>query len=414
MAFALNPAAAIDGVIDYGTIEGRKLYGYATKKLDEELFDCNAEGLYQFLQSLGNRASEYGWDNDAEGIIKIPENDIDADAELFSLIEEYGQLTMERIREYDTTYIDTDGRQAQNSYMLYQCLMNSISKEGKKKILIWKDDYTIDEYKSGNLLLKVIIRESHIDTNATTSNIRTKLSSLDTYIHTIGQDITKFNGYVKLLIDSLQARGETTQDLLTNLFKGYAVCSDKEFVSYIKRKHETYEEGTDIEPDNLMKLADTKYKILKEAGKWNAPSAEEEKIIALEAQIKGLKGRSGKKPDGGTNKKSDRDGARYKNPEKPGWFSVEPKEQDLRKSRDWNGKPWYWCSAKTGGKCNGAYRRHKPSACQGLSYFKNKADKRKNDHQEKPSDNTKQQEKKVKLAKALQATLEGREVGDDE
>ncbi len=169
MAFALNPAAAIDGVIDYGTIEGRKLYGYATKKLDEELFDCNAEGLYQFLQSLGNRASEYGWDNDAEGIIKIPENDIDADAELFSLIEEYGQLTMERIREYDTTYIDTDGRQAQNSYMLYQCLMNSISKEGKKKILIWKDDYTIDEYKSGNLLLKVIIRESHIDTEKATS-----------------------------------------------------------------------------------------------------------------------------------------------------------------------------------------------------------------------------------------------------
>jgi hypothetical protein len=259
MAFALNPAAAINGVIDYSTIEGRKLYGYATKKLDEELFDCNADGLYQFLQSLGNRASEYGWDNDAEGIINIPENDIDVDAEEFSLIEEYGQLTMDRIREYDTTYIDTEGRQAQNSYMLYQCLMGSISKEGKKKILIWKDDYTIDEHKSGNLLLKVIIRESHIDTNATTSNIRTKLSSLDTYIHTIGQDITKFNGYVKLLIDSLQARGETTQDLLTNLFKGYAVCSDKEFVSYIKRKHETYEEGTDIEPDNLMKLADTKY-----------------------------------------------------------------------------------------------------------------------------------------------------------
>ncbi len=197
--------------------------------------------------------------------------------------------------------------------------MNSISKEGKKKILIWKNDYTIDEYKSGNLLLKVIIRESHMDTNATTSNIRTKLSSLDTYIHTIGQDITKINGYVKLLIDSLQARGETNQDLLMNLLKGYAVGSDKEFVSYIKRKHETYEEGTDIEPDNLMKLADTTYKILKEAGRWNAPSAEEENIIALEAQIKGLKGKPGKKPEGGNFKKS---GDNYKNnPERPAWIS---------------------------------------------------------------------------------------------
>jgi hypothetical protein len=145
--------------------------------------------------------------------------------------------------------------------------MSSISKEGKKKILVWKEEYHINGYKSGNLLLKIIIRESHINTNATTSNIRTKLSSLDSYVLMIGQDITKFNGYVKLLIRSLQARGETTQDLLTNLFKGYAVCSDKEFVDYIKQKHKTCEEGTDMDPDNLMKLADTKYKILKEAGK---------------------------------------------------------------------------------------------------------------------------------------------------
>jgi hypothetical protein len=52
--FALNPAQALDGVIDYTTSEGRKLYNSATLKLDEELFDCNADGLYQFLQSLGH------------------------------------------------------------------------------------------------------------------------------------------------------------------------------------------------------------------------------------------------------------------------------------------------------------------------------------------------------------------------
>jgi hypothetical protein len=138
---------------------------------------------------------------------------------------------MEMIEDYETPYINTEGKQAQNTHMLYQCLMQSMSKEGKKKILIWNDEYHIDGNKSGTLLLKVIIRESHIDTNArTTSNIRMKLSSLDTYIHMIGQDITKFNGHVKLLIGSLQARGEAMQDLLTNLFKGYAQCSDKEFV----------------------------------------------------------------------------------------------------------------------------------------------------------------------------------------
>ncbi len=118
------------------TAEGRKLYNSATLKLDEELFDCNADGLYQFLQSLGHRASEYGWDDDQEGVISIPENLVDADPDKYSILTEYGQLTMEMIREYEETYIDTAGRYAQNTHMLYQCLMRSISKEGKKKILI--------------------------------------------------------------------------------------------------------------------------------------------------------------------------------------------------------------------------------------------------------------------------------------
>ena len=131
MAFALNPAAAIVGFIDYTTLEGWKLYRYATKKLDDELFDCKADGLYQFLQSLGNRASEFGWDNDADGII------------LCYLVNEYRQITMEQIREIDETYIITADRKAQDSNMLYQCLMGSISKEGKKKILVWKDEYEI-------------------------------------------------------------------------------------------------------------------------------------------------------------------------------------------------------------------------------------------------------------------------------
>ena len=85
-------------------------------------------------------------------------------------------------------------------------------------------------------MLKIIIRESHLDTNATTTTIRNKLSSLDVHIPTIGYDITKFNGYVKMLIDSLHARGEVTHDLLPNLFKGYKAVSDKKFLNYVSHK----------------------------------------------------------------------------------------------------------------------------------------------------------------------------------
>ena len=61
---------------------------------------------------------------------------------------------------------------------------------------------------SGNLLLKVIIRESHLNTNMTTQSIRRKLGNLDEYIVKIDSDITKFNSYVKLLVNSLTARGK--------------------------------------------------------------------------------------------------------------------------------------------------------------------------------------------------------------
>jgi len=62
-------------------------------------------------------------------------------------------------------------------------------------------------------------------------HIQAKLSTLDSYIMTIRCDITKFNAYVKDLIDSLTARGEMTQDLLANLFKAYKAVTDYEFVS---------------------------------------------------------------------------------------------------------------------------------------------------------------------------------------
>ena len=164
------------------------------------------------------------------------------------------------------------------------------------KVESWESEYLVtnDEgtmVPSGNLLLKVIIRESHLDTNATTQSIRMKLSNLDEYIVKIESNITKFNGYVKFLVNNLAARGQRTEDLLTHLFKGYQAASDRTFVRYINEKMERYEEGEDIHSDTLMQLADNKFRLMKERGTWDAPSAEEEKILALQAEVEKLKKR---------------------------------------------------------------------------------------------------------------------------
>ena len=121
-------------------------------------------------------------------------------------------------------------------------------------------------YKSGNLLLKIVIRESHLDTNATTSVLRLKLSALDTYIPKVNSVIVKFNTYVRLLLDSLAARGEESSDTLVNLFKGYQAASDKPFTDYVNRLQESHDDGNTMTPDVLMQRAVDKFKNLKQAG----------------------------------------------------------------------------------------------------------------------------------------------------
>jgi len=115
---------------------------------------------------------------------------------------------------------------------------------------------------SGACLRKILIRESHLDSNATSSMIRFKLSNLDDYLSEIDNDINNFHKYVKVLIDNLHARGETTHDLLANLFKAYAACSDQTFVEYMSDVQTRWDDDEALTPNELMQKAAHKFKIL--------------------------------------------------------------------------------------------------------------------------------------------------------
>ena len=144
--------------------------------------------------------------------------------------------------------------------------MNSISTECKAKLTIWKKEYRCGQLPYGNLLLKVLIRECHLDTNATIGGIQNWLSALDSYLPTMGYNITKSNMYMKNLVDQLWARGEFTNDLLINLFKGYLSATDKFFTTYIEKKLEAYKEGQDMTANQLMLWARNKYDLLLRQG----------------------------------------------------------------------------------------------------------------------------------------------------
>ena len=162
--FSLTPATAVGGIIDYTTSAGRKLYSTAIAKLEEDLFDCSADDLYSFLKALKDRAREFGWDDYGIGIMSIPD-DLNDPTTFRSIIDHHGEITLEHLTEFEATYVGAQNRAAQDSAQLYRCLMASISKEGKRKILVWEDQYNINGLGSGNLLLKIIVHESHLDTN---------------------------------------------------------------------------------------------------------------------------------------------------------------------------------------------------------------------------------------------------------
>ena len=111
--------------------------------------------------------------------------------------------------------------------MLHDCIMISLSKEGKTKLNVNDDLYRFGRRQAGVFLFKVLIRMSYLDSNVTSSMIRIKQANLDEYIVQVKHDFVKFNNYMKVLIETLRACGETSHDLITNLFQAYAASSDQ-------------------------------------------------------------------------------------------------------------------------------------------------------------------------------------------
>ena len=139
------------------------------------------------------------------------------------------------------------------------------------------------------LLLKVIIEAAHVDTRATLTNIRLNLSSLDKKMVELSSNVKTFNTYVKNQRRALPARGATSENLLVNLFKGYESVDDADFQDFIKHKRATYEEGGTLTVDDFLATALNKNTTRVMQNLWNAPTKEQEQILALTAQLAVIK-----------------------------------------------------------------------------------------------------------------------------
>jgi hypothetical protein len=257
-----------DDIINYSTTTGMKIYKEASTELKIK-FDVESSQVVLFCEALKSRAQDSGWALGAGDIINIP----DGDGDKHNLLMEFGCLTKEEIKSHVTSYLDANGRKAQNSTQMLNCLKASLTDAGWLKIMSEADKYTVNGKESGPLLFKLLMQTAVVDTVATAEFYRANLSSLDTFIATVDSNIKIFNQYVKTQLAGLKARGETTNDLLTNHFKAYLNVSDEAFVRYIELKKIAFEDGQEMKPDALMSLALNKYATLKQQGKIEGPDS---------------------------------------------------------------------------------------------------------------------------------------------
>ena len=357
VTFSLTPAKHNDGILNYGSVEGRKLYTTATAALTIKI-DVSPHQTLMLLTEMSRKSYDNGWGDLWQIPCKFDANG--AVVQTYDLLQEHGMVTFKQAHDFAATYANTPTRMAQNGLACYTCLSESLSPEGRTKLLadLKKVQVTNQCISNGPLLLKLILDRATTTTRSTLTLLFQRINSLDSLMEKTTNDVEKFNESVKIIILQIHERGARVEDenLMVNLFRAYLSVSDVIFHRYLEIQKDDYNDGkTDLSPEKLMELAGNKYKSLVEEDMWQAPTASDKEIVALCAQIESLKSHSNpskkeKTPD--KKKKFDK----KKESDKYAWKTVAPKTGEPIK-KTVGDKLYHWCPKHS------AWTLHTPDQC---------------------------------------------------
>ena len=117
----------------------------------------------------------------------------------------------------------------------------------------------------------MILSKDVVDTTSTTYQLRESIYTIKEYMSLVNSNIELFDLRVKNDGEGLKVRGETFDDLIMKLFKGYKAAADSKFVDYIKTKEESYLDGDQLDSTKLIQLALNTYTMRKTSGNWEPP-----------------------------------------------------------------------------------------------------------------------------------------------
>jgi len=246
-----------------------------------------------FTEAFLSRATAMGWNKGSKQITTFT----NSSGVSVDIIKSYGQIDEATLKTACERFCkageaDAESRAKQNNTMMSMCLNKSLTASARASLLTYRNEYTFDGVEYAPLMYKIIMRLATIDSVATTQTLRDNLQNLGVFAVTVKGDIDKINAEFDTNYSQLLARGATLDDPIGILFEAYLLVPCYNFVKYIGTKHDEYLDGNlaSLTHEAMMSMAKRKFDFLKTKGKWGAKSPDDEKIVAMAAEIKSLKG----------------------------------------------------------------------------------------------------------------------------
>jgi len=261
--------------------------------------------------------------------------------------------------------------------MMAICLMKTLTAGAQAKLLACRSEFTFDDVEYAPMMYKIIMRLTTMDSVATTQSLRENLNNLATFAATVQGDVDKIHEEFDKNYSQIIARGATVDDPIQILFDAYNAVPCYNFKKYIENQENDYLDGklAGITHDALRKMAKSKFDWLVNKKKWGARSPDDDKIVAMAAEIHKLKGqlkldpklsqiagggkddKDGGKKEGGKKRNKKDTSNKRKQKEDEAWKKVPPKDGDP-KTKKVGELTFNWCIHHM------AWTVHKPSDCK--------------------------------------------------
>ena len=377
VVFADTPQTlGAEDLIDYSSKRGSDIYKQGIAPLDDKAltdgFAMTTNQTVVFTEAFLSRATAMGWNKGSKQITTFT----NSSGVSVDIIKSYGQIDEATLKTACERFCkageaDAESRAKQNNTMMSMCLNKSLTASAKASLLTYRNEYTFDGVEYAPLMYKIIMRLATIDSVATTQTLRDNLQNLGVFAVTVKGDIDKINAEFDTNYSQLLARGATLDDPIGILFEAYLLVPCYNFVKYIGTKHDEYLDGNlaSLTHEAMMSMAKRKFDFLKTKGKWGAKSPDDEKIVAMAAEIKSLKGQlkldpklsaiAGKGDDKKDSKKKNKKNTNNKREQKKdeAWKKEPPKAGESKEGKKVGKFTFNWCEHHM------AWTVHKPADC---------------------------------------------------